>query len=147
MIDDYKLLRLDRNRQGGGVAMYIHVDFTYNVIGVGNYNSECIIVSVVINSCRVCICLLYRPPSSGFDVLDSLHDSLCNLDVSLFSHFILLGDFNVDFLSPNRPLFAKLLSITSCFLLEQVVTEPTHFSHSGSPSIINPRCACAQRGL
>ena len=94
-------------------------------------------MSVVINSCRVCICLLHRPPSSGFDVLDSLHDSLCNLDVSLFSHFILLGDFNVDFLSPNRPLFAKLLSITSCFLLEQVVTEPTHFSHLGSPSIID----------
>ena len=78
---------------------------------------------------NLCICLLYRPPSSSFEVLNSLHDVLCNLDVSLFSHFILVGDFNVDFLSPNRPLYDKLLSITSCFLLQQVVTKTTHFSH------------------
>ena len=37
----------------------------------------------------------------------------------------------MDFLSPNRPLYHKLLSVTSCFLLQQVVTEPTHFSHPG----------------
>ena len=41
------------------------------------------------------------------------------------------------FLSPNRPLYDKLLGITSCFLLQQVVTEPTHFSHLGTPSIID----------
>ena len=70
-------------------------------------------------------------------ILNSLHYVLCNLDVSLFSHFILVGDFNVDFLSPNRHLYHKLLSITSCFLLQQVVTEPTHFSHLGTPSIID----------
>ena len=91
-IVDYKLVRLDRNRHGGGVAIYIHVDFTYNVICAGNYNLKCIIVSVVINSCKLCICLLYRPPNSSFDVLDSMHDILCDLDVSLFSHFILVGD-------------------------------------------------------
>ena len=83
-----------------------------------------------------CIRLLYRPPCNNFDLLNSLHDTLCNLDVSLFSHFILVCDFNVDFLSPNHPLYDILLSVTSCFLLQQVVTEPTHFSHSGIPSII-----------
>ena len=62
---------------------------------------------------------------------------LCNIDVSLFSHFILIGDFNVDVVSPNRPLFSKLMNITSSCLLSQIVTEPTHFSHAGVPSIID----------
>ena len=30
-IDDYDLLRCDRNRHGGGVACYIRNDFSYNV--------------------------------------------------------------------------------------------------------------------
>ena len=136
-INNYNLVRLDRNRHGGGIAVYVHVDFTYHAIFTGNCNFECIVLSITINLCKLCICLLYRPPSSSFEVLNSLHDVLCNLDVSLFSHFILVGDFNVDFLSPNRPLYHKLLSITSCFLLQQVVTEPTHFSHLGTPSIID----------
>ena len=48
---------------------------------------------------------------SSFDVLNNLHDVLSNLDVSLFSRFILVGDFNVDFLSPNWPLYHKLLHV------------------------------------
>ena len=136
-IVNYNLVRLDRNRHGGGIAIYVHIDFTYHVILTGNCNFECIVLSVTNNLCKLCICLLYRYPNTCFDVLNSLHDTFCNLDVSLFSHFILVGDLNVDFLSPNRPLYDKLLSVTSCFLLQQAVTEPTHFSHSGTPSIID----------
>ena len=54
-----------------------------------------------------------------------------------FSNFFLVGDFNINFLFLNHPLFSKLLSITSSFLLHQKVSQPTHFSHSGVPSIID----------
>ena len=30
IIDNYKILRCDRNRQGGGVARYIRNDLSYN---------------------------------------------------------------------------------------------------------------------
>ena len=33
--------------------------------------------------------------------------------------------------------FWEFIGVTSCFLLQQAVTEPTHFSHSGTPSIID----------
>ena len=33
-IDDYKNLRCDRNRHGGGVACYIINDLSYNIISV-----------------------------------------------------------------------------------------------------------------
>ena len=40
-------------------------------------------------------------------------------------------------MSPNRPLFSKLQSIASSFVLSQVITEPTHYSVTGVPSIID----------
>ena len=33
-IDDYKILRYDRNRHGGGVAFYIRNELSYNIISV-----------------------------------------------------------------------------------------------------------------
>ena len=33
-IDDYKIIRCDRNRQGGGVACYIKNDLSYNILFV-----------------------------------------------------------------------------------------------------------------
>ena len=117
--------------------MYIKDIFSHNIIFLGNCTFECIVVSVLIGSCKFCICLLYRPPSSSVDVLDNLYSVLCNLDVCLYSHFLLIGDFNVDFMSPNRPLFSKLQSIASSFVLSQVITEPTHYSVTGVPSIID----------
>ena len=77
--------------------------------------------------------MFYRPPGSDINVLDNLYSALCNIDVSLFSHFILIGDFNVDVMSPNRPLFSKLMNITSSFLWSQIVTEP----NASVPSIID----------
>ena len=44
--------------------MYISDLFTYNTIFVGNQTFECIIVSFGFLSCKFCVCLLYRPPSS-----------------------------------------------------------------------------------
>ena len=32
--DNYKILRYDRNRHGGGVACYIRNDLSYNIISV-----------------------------------------------------------------------------------------------------------------
>ena len=33
-IDNYKILRCDRNRQGGGVACYVRNDLSYNTLSV-----------------------------------------------------------------------------------------------------------------
>ena len=65
--------------------MYISNLFTYNTVFVGNQSFECIIVSFGFLSCKFCVCLLYRPPSSQ-GVLDCLFSTLSNLHVSLFSN-------------------------------------------------------------
>ncbi len=86
------------------------------------------------NSCKVNVCVFYCPPSSNVQYLNNLYDNLHSLPLN---NFILIGDFNIDFLSQNHPHFPHLLSIVNSFLLHQVVTSPTHFSQAGSPSIID----------
>ena len=67
-----------------------------------------------------------------------MFDVICSLDVSYFSNFILLGDFNVDILSPSS-LCNHLNSILHSFSLVQVVTdhEPTHIKHDGSSFLLD----------
>ena len=66
-------------------------------------------------------------PSSPSPVLDDLLTVLySHVNISLFSNFILLGDFNVNFLDPQHPLFRKLQLLASSLCLSQVVTEPTY---------------------
>ena len=76
---------------------------------------------------------MYRPPGVTDIIFDDLFSVLCNhVNASLFNNFVLIGDFNVDFLAPCNPLFHKLLSVTNSFLLSQVVNEPTHISNSST---------------
>ena len=135
-IPGYCVVRLDRSRHGRGVLMYIRDLFTYNTIFVGNQTFECIIVSFGFLSCKFCVCLLYRPPSSQ-GVLDCLFSTLSNLYVSLFSNFFIVGDFNIDFSNPSHPLYSQLFTITSSFSLYQAVKDFTHFNFNGNHSIID----------
>ena len=68
--------------------MYISDLFTYNTIFVGNQTFECIIVSFGFLSCKFCVCLLHRPPSSQ-DVLDCLFSTL-KIEGSYYSNYDIL---------------------------------------------------------
>ena len=42
---------------------------------------------------------MYRPPGVADIIFDELFSVLCNhVDVSLFNDFVLIGDFNINFL-------------------------------------------------
>ena len=74
-INDYQLVRLDRDRHGGGVLMYVHLSISFKIhILSGPYNLEFISISILSGfiSSSICVCLFYRPPSSPIFVLDSL---------------------------------------------------------------------------
>ena len=137
-IQGYSLCRLDRNRHGGGVLMYVKCVFTFSVIFKGTQDFECLILSIFSNGSRspdFTVVLFYRPPNSGHIPLDKLFTTLCNIFVTLSMNLYLLGDFNVDFFVPTTPLYHKLLSIVSSFNLTQVVSEPTRVSSCSSTLI------------
>ena len=52
------LIRLDRNRHGGGVAIYVHSSI---VLLVGPAGLELIVVSLTRNNFKLCLCVFYRP--------------------------------------------------------------------------------------
>ena len=77
---DYQLQRLDRNKHGGGILIYVHNSLSFKVLLQGGPHSlEFLALSISTNSNNsntVCICLFYRPPSSPVSIFDNLCTTL-----------------------------------------------------------------------
>ena len=81
--------------------------------------------------------MFYRPPSSSYDIFNVLCSALHSLSPSNFDSLVLLGDFNVDYLSPQSALYKYFCNCISPFSLTQVVQTATHFTNSGNSSLID----------
>ena len=139
-LSNYQLFRLDRNRHGGGIAIYVHFSLSCSIILQGGpFDLEFLSISVLSHSsfCKLCLCLFYRPPSSHVSIFDNLFHTLQILNPAKFSSFLLLGDFNVNFCNPDHFLFSHIRDIMLSFSLNQVVPSYTHVSPSGIPSLID----------
>jgi len=142
LLPDYQVHRLDHNRHGGGIALYVHDSLSCEVLLQGGpHNLEFLAPSVTCTSVSVCnkfcICLFYHPPSSPGFIFDNLCTTLQMVNPAQFSTFILLGDFNVNFCNPQHPLFSHVSDILYNFSLVQVVPSFTHVSPNGSTSLID----------
>ena len=60
-LDGYIAHRLDRNRHGGGVLIYVRATFTSNTLP-SHKNLEILTLTVHNGATKVCISLLYRSP-------------------------------------------------------------------------------------
>ena len=130
-VQGYEIVRADRNRHGGGAVMYVNTCHSDNVLYPGCADLELLIVCITTTSTLITLALLYRPPSSPHSTFDDLLSTLFTyVRITQFSNFVLMGDFNVNFSDNTHPLFSKLLTVTSCLSLTQVVTSPTHCSNS-----------------
>ena len=89
------------------LLFFYKISLNCKTVLLGPDNLELSIVSFHMSSCRICIALFYRPPSSPVSVIESLYSIFLSLDPALFSNFIFLGDFNIDFYNPTHPLFNK----------------------------------------
>ena len=101
-IPGFVIERKDRNRHGGGVAIYIKDDIKYvRRYEVEKENNESIWVEIQqIHQKPIVIGSLYRPQTEGvdyFDVLSEIVDGVINENKEV----VLLGDLNCDFLKTN----------------------------------------------
>ena len=137
-VPHYCLIRLDRNRHGGGVLLYIREDLSYNIAFTGPENLELLGVTLHHdNSNRFCLCVLYSPPATTQCVLQQLYFFLQKVNPTLFSNFVIIGDFNVNALDTSTSLYHSLLDIMSSFNLFQVVQEPTRMALCGTATLID----------
>ena len=78
-IAGYTLHRNDRNRHGGGVALYIRNDIKHKVrndLSMEGIESLCVEISKGINNEPLLICSMYRPPSASHEYFDKMVEIL-----------------------------------------------------------------------
>ena len=82
IIPNYQVLRLDRNRHGGGILLYIHNSRTYSVIK-GPSNLELMLISVgqASSTNKFCIDVFYRSPTSPYSCMDDFCSFLEDVDI------------------------------------------------------------------
>ena len=134
-LPDFQLFRCDRNRHGGGILVYTKSSLLVLPIPISP-DIEFLLLSIKKGHHTFSVGTFYRPPSSPHD-LYILHDTLSALNPSYLLNFILIGDFNVDVSNYLSPLFHKVSVFSDSFSLHQIIRKATHYSNSGSPSIIN----------
>ena len=132
----YQIYRRDRNRHGGGVAIYASNSIPvkqlqeFNIDGV-----EIVCIEVKLMHKKILISCIYRPPGSGQQADDFLEDfqNIVNLMISKdYESLFILGDFNDRCMQWNdthstSELGLRLKNSIEGNLLFQIVTEPTHY--------------------
>ena len=126
----YNLVRKDRNRHGGGIAIYIRAHVNFNTLQLPHPDLELILLESQFNSHLYTIGGFYRPPNSGSDYMSKLHRAIALLRPQNFSNLVICGDFNIDQSAPASGLQQPLNQILSDFCLSQVVSEPTRVTDS-----------------
>ena len=129
-IEGYNLIRKDRSREGGGVAIYFrdHLNVKeHNDLVPENIEAVCIEV-IQVKSKPVLVTSLYRPPNTKAEIFDLINTLIENIDGEN-EEFILVGDFNCDLLAINKStLTNRFLDILNLFQLNQVIEEPTRIT-------------------
>ena len=64
-VDDYKILRCDRNRPGGGVACYIRNDLSYNSLSVFPREIESVFFEIILPNSKPITGPIYCPPNQS----------------------------------------------------------------------------------
>lgn len=133
----YEPIRLDRNRHGGGIAIYVKFNFTFEHIIIPNGLMLCESVWLKLkffNKSFILGCVYRRPdlPVEWWvqlgDVFDYLFDRFDGSD------FVIVGDFNEDLLRRDLHHLKDLISRFNC---TQLVDKPTRIT-STSSSLLDP---------
>lgn len=106
----HKPVRLDRNRFGGGVIIYVKNNLQFFIRNdLSNPNIEIIWLEIHCVNNKFLTGVMYRPPNSRTDVLDNLAISLENaLDTGLSK--LLMGDFNIDMVADGNHVIKHMLN-------------------------------------
>ena len=95
-INNYCLIRADRNSQGGGVCLFIRENLTFNRrLDIITYSIETLWVEILQpKTIPILVGVAYRPPSQS-DFYDIFEQTCHQIDTNKHE-IIILGDFNTD---------------------------------------------------
>ena len=135
-IPGYVCERKDRNRHGGGTAVYLRDDIEYiRRQDVEKDNNESIWLEIKQEHKKpIVIGCLYRPQTESVDYFNLLAEMVDGL-INDNKEVMLFGDLNCDFLKTHS-LTTHMSTFMEMYNLEQMVTKPTRITPT-SKSLID----------
>ena len=105
-IDNYKILRFDRSKQGESVVCYVRNDLSYDTLSVFPREVENIFFEILLpNSKPIAVGTIYcRPCQINF--LEVLNDNTNKID-SVNNKTYILGDFNINLYLSDSYILSK----------------------------------------
>ena len=131
-LDGYSIIRKDRNRNGGGVCMYIRQDLAYNPRDdLNSDNLESVWCEILLNKTKpIIVGTVYRPPSQT-NFLQFFELTLTKLRSDL--EVYILGDLNICFLHKASSFCRSYINVLDLFGLTQIINSATRMTqHSAS---------------
>ena len=135
----YSLFRYDRNRCGGGVAIYCIENLPCSLLTCGASNSGTEFLWVTVKSAcfhpSLAVGCFYRPPSAP---TQSVHDVCDNIENMMLSrkYLVACGDFNIDMSDISKPFSKSFQQFITSHSLIQPICSPTRYTNS-SASILD----------
>ena len=140
-LSGYNFYNNFRNRNGGGVALYVTSCFHSHLsagLSLLNPSIECLGVDIDIEGRKYLIICIYRPPSGNVnDFLEYLTETLSTAGHKKYRGVYILGDFNLDLLKHNdNNYIGDFINLMFSFSLFPFTTKPTRVSDT-TASIID----------
>ncbi len=126
-IPGYQLFRRDRNRRGGGVALYVLEQLKSRKLKLQTVppSLEIIAVEITFLKHKLIVASVYNPKKdSAPEFIDGLSNFLAEVQADP-SNVMVLGDTNRDFLTAEFDIFDPMMDQ---FSMRQIIQEPTHKS-------------------
>ena len=125
-IDDYVIERNDRDKHGGGVALYIHKSINYRVReDIQNTNVESISIQIKVGTYKPFIVTsIYRPHGKTVNHFNDI-DALFSIIEAEEKESIYLGDTNCYMLDLTNNDTKNLKKLLIKFNLAQLINSPT----------------------
>ena len=112
LINDYDLLRYDRNRNGGRVACYIRNDLSYTQKNIFPNDIENVFFGIHLPKIKpITVGIVYRPPNQT-NFIKTLNEHFAKLDITNKETYI-LGDFNINLYHNGKYIICKNNTIVS----------------------------------
>ena len=137
-IHDYCIYRKDRNKNGGGVAIYVNENKLSHKLRSDLLVNDIELVAVEVKqpmSSPMIVLAWYRPPGTSIELFKAIGNILLKIDEER-KDIIFLGDFNCNILADPLSCYTKrLLEICQNYSLSQMIKEPTRVTPLSSTLI------------
>lgn len=134
-INGFNLYRRDRDGDNhGGICVYVQENvYSCRRSDLELPNIESIWIEVVTHNTKQLIGTFYRPPNSDNTILSSIEDSIAVAFDTNIHNIMITGDFNLDM--QKQVSNKKIMDLCQHYNLDQLITEPTHYTETSSSII------------